>query len=356
MLTDDHKDAVLSLIRDAHGEAVASWHKTVWNWKIETNPAYSADRHYRIGLIEDEKLVGAISLMPSWVKVGSTVHRAASTFGLVISSAMAEGGILENLLSICDEAVRLSPDLLYGNADERMTKVWEWSFGRDGVIGDYHRCHRVLALAPVLRARYSFGPLVRMLAAGAYAVVTTIVDAYAALRVSGDIEVRPVGAFDDSFEALWKRASSSHPNIVVRDRAFLNWRLRSLPCRDHVVLGAYRSGELQGYTALRFVEEGSLRKALIVDLFMHRDEHEIFRALLSASVTEARRQKATVISMLEVRQPELAREMRSLLFFKDKRSVWIAVNSTVLAPAEYDKSAQWWITLADTDLDLGSSN
>ena len=62
--------------------------------------------------------------------------------------------------------------------------------------------------------------------------------------------VRRATSFDESFDRLWKRLSSSFAMAVVRDRQFLQWRYREKPGTRYTILTLEREGELLGYAVL----------------------------------------------------------------------------------------------------------
>ena len=351
-LDDHYKDAVLALLRGAHGEAIADWQERMWHWKIKGNPARSADQQYQVGMVEEGKLLGAITMMPLRVKIGSVIHGAAILLDVVVAPSTQRHGIIGAAPRIAREVVRISPTLTYGVVDERNRKLWERIWGHDALIRVCRRRHRVLALAPVLRRKSSVAPWLANIADVGYRIFSAATDGVAALRGPHDVEVRPVDKVDFSFDALWDWAAPSHPNLMVRDRQFLQWRFEELPDRRYTILGAYRAGRLVGYAVLRLVEEGALRKALIVDLFTHRDETGIFRKLLAAASAEARRQGAVSVAILASDEPPQRRAMRLALFFGDSRSAFMIGHSNTLAIAEYCDTSKWWVTLADADIEI----
>jgi len=351
-LDDGHKAAVLALIREAHGAAVASWHDAVWDWKIKDNPAFRPDQQYHIGLVENDRLVGAIAMMPVRMKIGDSVVAAAIPLDNVVSPLVPHHGIAGAALKIGGEVVRVSPKLIYGAVDERNRKLWRRIFGHEPLIGGFHRRHLALSLAPILSTRFKLPAPLAMAGGAIYRVAVATALQIAYWRWPRDIRVAPVAELNDAFDALWAWAAPSYANIMVRDREFLQWRFERLPNRRFTILRGERSGRTVGYAILRFFEEDGLRKAVIVDLFTHAGEQGIFRALLTAAVAEAQRQGAAMVSMLESGHDGLRREARRLLFLKDKRHVCMIAHSNTFPVEKYCDAAKWWFTLADADLDL----
>jgi GNAT superfamily N-acetyltransferase len=351
-LGDEHKDAMLALLRGAHGESVGDWQKDIWNWKIKDNPARLADQQYQIGMVENDELLGAMTMMPLRVKIGDEIRDAAILLDVVVSPRVQRQGIATTAPRILQEAVRISPTFTYGVAEERMRRVWERIWGHDGLIRVCNRYHRILALAPVLRAKLALSPPLAVVLGAGYQAFAAVADRLAAWRGPHDIEVKQVAAVDQAFDALWTWAGPSHTNLMVRDQRFVRWRFELLPNRRYTILGAYRKDVLVGYAVLRLLEEGGLRKALIVDLFTHRRETGIARKLLVAATTEARRRGAATVSLLEVPERGMQQNLRLSLYFAEKRAAFMCGHSNTLALPDYCDGGKWWITLADADLEI----
>jgi hypothetical protein len=351
-VTQEYRDDAIALLREAHGEATAAWLNCLWDWKVKERPEGTEVEHYRIGVAEEGRLFGTVTLMPARVKIGQEIRNAGCMLDLVIDGAGGGRGVLANIFDICDEMISRCPSFLYGNTSQQVASLMCCGFDQQVILGRYARYHRVLAMEPALRAR---GPIPAWLikpAAIAYEALEKVVDALAALRSPRDISIRRIDEFDSSFDSLWDWASPSYPNLTVRDRRFLTWRFRQLPDRRYVVLGAFRKSRLVGYTVLRPTEDEGLKKALIVDLFTHRTERGVFRKLIGAAVREARREKAAVISIFEMMQEEFRRELARFLFSRSKSEVYILAHSSLLPAAEYSDPSDWWFTLADSDLEI----
>ena len=80
------------------------------------------------------------------------------------------------------------------------------------------------------------------------------------------IVVEKIAEAGPEFDGLWAAASNTASHILLRDRAFVEWRFVQAPTRRYDLLAARSNGRLVGYLAGRTTVVGGLTWGLIVDL------------------------------------------------------------------------------------------
>lgn len=73
---------------------------------------------------------------------------------------------------------------------------------------------------------------------------------------------------DEPYDRFWAKVKAKYDLMVVRDRAFLQWRFCDIPTRDYQILSARRDGELEGYVVLRQAQIRGTRAGMIADLLV----------------------------------------------------------------------------------------
>jgi len=73
---------------------------------------------------------------------------------------------------------------------------------------------------------------------------------------------------DEAYDRFWERVKLKYDLMVVRDRAFLQWRFCDIPTRDYQILSARRDGELVGYMVLRQTEVRGIQAGVIADFLV----------------------------------------------------------------------------------------
>ena len=165
-----------------------------------------------------------------------------------------------------------------------------------------------------------------------------------------------------SLDSLWFRARDRYPLIARRTSADLFRRYSAQPHRGYILIRAGRGQDCVGYMIVRTVRSRSGRSVapagLVVDWLVDPDDRETFGALLgeAASVLTAdgcnRLWCATTVAaqsemlrssgFLASDTPLLGRALKG----NTKWLTWVATPE-----AAWVKSAEWYLTLGDCDID-----
>lgn len=352
-LTERDKDAVLGIVREVHGKEMARLYAVHWDWRIDGNPSFEPREVYRLGYEEDGEIKGTITVMPAKVKIGDQILPCLSPIDMVISTSIRQRSFAGGALMLSCEVARRDTPVIYGNTDDRNVKLWERVAGSEIVVGRYRCLYHHLKLAPWL-VREGLPRWSSAVLGACFGALSALDRTILALRNHNDIKIRPLTEADSAFDTLWASVSKGFPNALVRDRAYIDWRFIQIPDRAYRLLGAFRGEALVGYLVLRRIEEGGLSTMRIVDIFGHRHDLAVFRTLIGAALDEARRIGADRLSMIEVHQPDLRRELALALFIPGRWTVNVTGRYLGNERELFFDAKRWWITFADGDLDLAA--
>ena len=73
---------------------------------------------------------------------------------------------------------------------------------------------------------------------------------------------------DRTFDDFWDQIKAKYDLMLVRDRAFLQWRFLDIPTREYLVLTARQDGQILGYVILRQAEIRGIPTGLIADFLV----------------------------------------------------------------------------------------
>lgn len=82
------------------------------------------------------------------------------------------------------------------------------------------------------------------------------------LRISED------RMFDESYDHFWNQVKTKYDLMLVRDRAFLQWRFHDIPTRNYQALSARHNGQMLGYAILRQVAVRATMTGIIADFMV----------------------------------------------------------------------------------------
>lgn len=172
-------------------------------------------------------------------------------------------------------------------------------------------------------------------------------------RRARGVEVREVAQFGAEFDDLWRTLSPAYPIVGVRDRAFLDWRLKRDPSTKHTVFEARTAAGLRGYIAVCFAHARGVRFGRIMDLFCDPGEHAVIDALLRAGIDQLEAGDADVIATRGL-HPAIRAPVKRFLYLSPPSAQFTArllCQDPTLAPFMYDE-ANWHTCHADGDEDF----
>jgi len=177
-------------------------------------------------------------------------------------------------------------------------------------------------------------------------------------RRMGGIAVEIITEFGPEADDFWPRASPAADNILIRDRAFLNWRFLQGPTRRCDVFAARAGGRLVGYLAGRTTLVAGLRWGMIVDLLTEdtKPGRDAAAALVAAYNRHLQSQGADVAAALMLKHAAPARALRRNGYIvcppallPREFPVLLHWNMPGEPPPRLFDPESWFITLADYD-------
>jgi hypothetical protein len=162
-------------------------------------------------------------------------------------------------------------------------------------------------------------------------------------RAEDDIEVRDGPPDGEAVEGLFRRVRSEYRWIVARDGPYMTWRFAENP-DSYDFLGAYRSGSLAGYVALKRGRWNGLDVLYLAD-FLAEDE-EAFAALVGAALRRA--DPSDMVSAWTCVEGLHARVLRRAGFVR-YGDVPVICHRDALGEEVIAGSRAWHFTMADSD-------
>ena len=177
-------------------------------------------------------------------------------------------------------------------------------------------------------------------------------------RTGHGIDVEPVREPGSEFDGLWESVRAGYGNILVRDRAFLDWRFVQAPTRHYEILAARRDGRLLGYLVSTTTPVQGLKWAMIMDMLVaDSGEGRVAAArLVEEHVLRARAAGADLAAGLMFRHAPAAAGLRRNGFFvapsrllPREFPILIHWNMAGKEPEALFDLKSWYLTMGDYD-------
>ena len=344
------KDGIFKLREAVYGKPFDA---EEWHWKFERSPVTPA----KIYVAEaNGTIVGLRAFIVEQLKVHEKVWLAGLGVDIMVHPDFRRYGIASQ---VADEASKGMEEagipILTGFPNEAAFKVYtrrrsNWRhvcsipllvkpLNFDSILGKYIKT-TALRSAFKVPAQLLWSALFRGKVAG-----------------PGQYNVTRVEGFDERFDVLWEEVGQQHGILLVRDRAFLEWRFREKPDVECVVYTAEVAGSLKGYVVLCEGQMFDLKVGLILDILA--ENQSAADALVSETVDHFRGGRVDAVGCLMLNHTQYFNVLRRAGFVVAPK--WaihkefyfgVQVKSSIVPDNEINKRENWHLTFADLDREL----
>jgi hypothetical protein len=235
-----------------------------FDWRRDQNPAGQAV----IPVIRNTAgdLVGFLWLIPLRMRIRKQDFRAATAANLVVEGAMRGTFGYTKLMRKFSQALKDCGAALH------FSFVSEENFRRLRADSPQTTFTVPLLLKPIdfkgLAQGYLTAKWQRFLVGKAGWILSPLFFRWSVFRRGIDISIEVIDQFDKSFDDFWGRVQDKYRALVIRDRAFLNWRFTPVSGRRYHILVARLKGEMLGYSVIRCANVRGVQTGLILDLLL----------------------------------------------------------------------------------------
>ena len=337
----DDRRAVEALYRRVFGHDAAEASRLRWEWQYRRNPN-NPEREPEIWIArEGPAIIGQYATMPVRLWVHGREVDASWGMDVMVAPERQRQGLGEVLFRMWDRNVGASLGLGLSESSYRLFQKLRWPD-----VGPVPCLVKPLTRRAFRRPNWP-QPVNQLVSAVTLPIVK-IVARTRPLRA----EVRLIQRFDDSFTTLWESLASRFDFAVRRDAAYLNWKYVSAPHVRYLVAALRRDDRNIGYAVYRHLHEPRGRVTLLVDFLADPDDPEGFSTLLHWVDREAQHADSDKIRTFAM-HAGFRKLLRKAGYFQVKSTVQFVakINGVDVAPAFYQETDRWHVTLGDSDQD-----
>src|SRR5215813_1582983 len=189
-------------------------------------------------------LMGVVAMLPRRIKLGARILTVFELGDLLTDSRYRRQGVFSILAREACEASAAMGALSYVKPNARSGPILVNRLGFRRLV-ELDTLARPIRVSRILAHR--FGRLT--------GVWTQPLDTlFAVCGSSGALLVTRETTFTEEFDGLWDAVAGEYPAIVVRDRAYLEWRYEENPTEYTILVARDASGRLQGFAVGLVVE------------------------------------------------------------------------------------------------------
>ena len=333
--------AIDSLYRRVFGQDAADANRLRWEWQYARNPNNPDGTPLIWVAREGPTLVGQYATMPVRLRVGAREIDASWGMDVMVAPERQRRGLGEILFRNWDQHTGASLGLGLSESSYRLFQKLQWPD-----VGPLPCLVKPISRRALRRPRWPT-PLNRLVGAATLPLVLVVSRPRPLLA-----EVQPIRHFDDRFTALWERVAPSFDFAVRRDAPYLNWKFIEPPHVRYSVVALVRDGRVDGYAVYRHLREPRGLVTLLIDLLADPADSNGVLTLLRWIDREARAADSDKIRTFAM-HAGFRRLMRRSGYFTVKSTIefTLKINAVEVAPAFYQETGRWHVTLGDSDQD-----
>src|SRR5579859_893321 len=272
---------LVALFAQVFGRAISVDH---WHWKLKGRPA--PVENVWVAVADDGRVIGQYAGIPVQVQLGGRPAPAMVSVDTMTAPDFRRRGILTTLGAAIYASWRAAgvaavlglPNQQWGS---RTTALgWTTLFPLRWLRCPLH----------IERALARPGRLPTPLIVPARAAGGAMLAAWHPWRRGSSprrgLDVRRLAIGAPELDVLWTRLAPTYESLLVRDRAWVDWRYGQAPGLDYQVLLAHAGGEPRGYLAYRCAEARGRTTGYIADLFTAPDDPAPAAVLLGAALDD----------------------------------------------------------------------
>jgi ribosomal protein S18 acetylase RimI-like enzyme len=353
----------LPQVHRLHAEVFGEHSLELWrrryDWQFERSPGTKYRRSVLWVADQSGEILGFLASFPIRVSVAgrevvtlcpsdfmvSTKARGAGLGRRLVDAYSAETGDLAPALQYSPPSGRIFRNAGYQPVDAQPVLLRPYDVGR---LLAFALGGRLTKRSPSATLQRSAMPAARLLGGISVRVVNRM------RRPSKDpgLTIEATTQAGQDFDNLWSALAGQFPSVLVRDRAFVEWRFLRDPLRSHIVLTARNTdGRLVGYLALTTGNRRGVLFGYLMDLFTARTAINVADSLIAEALTIFERDGVAAVTSLGL-HPDLRRRVARFLYVRRKSIGLPALlrwrGEPSVAQVVYDAS-KWHLSYADGD-------
>ena len=337
----DDRRAVDGLYRRVFGNDAAESSRLRWEWQYRRNPNNPGQEPEIWIAREGTTIIGQYATMPVRLSLGGREVQGSWGMDVMVAPERQRQGLGELLFRTWDRNVGASLGLGLSESSYRLFLKMRWPD-----VGPVPCFVKPLTRRALRRPNWPTA-LNRLVSAVTLPVVMIV-----ARDRPLAAEVRLIQRFDDSFTALWEELAPKFDLAVRRDAPYLNWKYVNAPHVRYSIAALRRDDRNVGYAVYRNLHEPRGRVTLLVDFLVDPDDESGLRTLLGWIDREARHADSDKIRAYAM-QAQFRKVLKRSGYFQVKSPMEfvVKVNAIDVESAFYERTANWHITLGDSDQD-----
>lgn len=330
-----------------YDSANRSYEPEYYEWKCYENPILPGE----MWLAEDgDTLVAIKNITPKRMKVLGTMVNGAEMGDSFTHPDYQRRGIFTNLSKAAREsALNRGISLIYNTPNKKASLPgYIKKLNHVPVPIRLHGLVKPVNPKQLLKKTLPFAPLATLLSPAVEIVSRAMFRIAMKGLAKSDVFVYQESGFPDDIDALWEQASKNYEVILARTKDYLEWRYVTNPDTYSILIARNTDGAILGYMVTKTGFSGGIPMGYIIDFLTLEGNPNIFKKLLSTSLHEFYRKKASAASTWTIKGSFYDKILRRAGFFPRNEIPLLCYKNEVGSQLA-GKAYKWHFTMGDSD-------
>lgn len=339
----EQRENFVELVEESFSKEAAQLRDTIWEWGLTENPSGKLAEPHILLLKKEDETLGSSYEMPFRLQLSSGVIGGYWSCGTNTRKKASGRGMILIKHIMADDTVRI------GFPYKHILPILIRYGGK--IVGETEQVFFLANAGNWLKVKKNS---ISWLSGIASLGWNGLMIFYRRGHKDKSLQIEELSSFDERFDEFWEKTAPDYDGIMVRDRAFLNWRFFQCPVKQYSVYALTGNGVLQGYVVTDIAEKGGLKFGSITDLFVARGDLKSFDTLLAFAKQHLLEQQVDVIAMMKIVAAQWINnslKKHGFLFRKPHLKMVVGAKHENMMAASY-KSDKAWITFAESDNDI----
>ncbi len=322
--------------------------KEHWEWLYERNPCCS-NQCPQLWLFEkDNEIVGHFGSMPVLLKAADQYYNASWSMALFSLPEFRNRGVGVMLMNEWTKSVPVSLGLGSTPDSYPLFQDEEWIRPGEGYVPTFIK---ILDTEFFFKKRVKNRILLKLCSAAGN-LILNVLNALVFKRTepAADCRVEKIKCFDERIDAFWEKVSGKFAVLVVRNKAYLNWKFSEQPSMEYDIYQISCGAGVSGYVVLKVLPHK--KTGWVVDFLVDPDNESAVDCLIShciSSFTSRYPQTQAVYAPFLGKRFEQRFKKYGFWKRKSPMSFFVRANRNGIDKDILSDAGNWFVTKGDSD-------
>lgn len=344
--TED-KTKIISLIEVVWGKKFAETFNEIFEWKVEKSSNYWSNDNHTLVVEKNESIIGLATVTAVPIKIKNRIVTGLWVGDYIVHPTHRGSTGIKLMKQIMRE-----PHIFLGTPNEisyKIAKRLKW-FDILTLTNRVYIINMKKNLEKKIKNKFVINLLDQI-----WRITRKICFPDGKVSALKDMILIKITKFDERIDTFFQEVANDHEIMIARNMKYLNWRFSERPDREYDIYLAVKKEKIVGYVVFNHETIEEIKYGRIIDLLVINSEIATLNMLILKAKNELERAGVDLITFYISNKNIIynrALIKRGFIFKKNKGQLIGYNNNDSVSNEELMQGKDWFITMADSDLEM----